>query len=84
MMRLSDIRDWTGGELRGADQTITSVSTDTRALGEGSLFVALRGDRFDAWINEDRMRLTDNVQGHLPQQPQSQQSQSQQSEDQGS
>ena len=47
MMRLSEIRDWTGGELRGADQTITSVSTDTRALGEGSLFVALRGERFD-------------------------------------
>ncbi|WP_239496283.1 LPS export ABC transporter periplasmic protein LptC [Salinicola peritrichatus] len=44
----------------------------------------MRGDHFDAWINEDRMRLTDNVQGHLPQQPQSQQSQSQQSEDQGS
>jgi len=35
---------------------------------------SMRGDRFDAWINEDRMRLTDNVQGHLPQQ----------SEDQGS
>ncbi|WP_110602328.1 LPS export ABC transporter periplasmic protein LptC [Salinicola lusitanus] len=34
----------------------------------------MRGDRFDAWINEDRMRLTDNVQGRLPQQ----------SEDQGS
>lgn len=44
----------------------------------------MRGDRFDAWINEDRMRLTDNVQGYLPQQPQSQQPQSQQSEDQGS
>ncbi|OHY97909.1 LPS export ABC transporter periplasmic protein LptC [Salinicola sp. MIT1003] len=44
----------------------------------------MRGDRFDAWIDEDRMRLTDNVQGYLPQQSQSQQSQSQQSEDQGS
>lgn len=35
---------------------------------------SMRGNRFDAWINEDRMRLTDNVQGRLPQQ----------SEDQGS
>ncbi|WP_110655127.1 LPS export ABC transporter periplasmic protein LptC [Salinicola halimionae] len=34
---------------------------------------SMRGDRFDAWIDEDRMRLTDNVQGRLPQQPQSQQ-----------
>ncbi|GHB31183.1 LPS export ABC transporter periplasmic protein LptC [Salinicola rhizosphaerae] len=28
----------------------------------------MRGDRFDAWIDENRMRLTDNVQGNLPQQ----------------
>ncbi|MGM8850286.1 LPS export ABC transporter periplasmic protein LptC [Salinicola sp. MH3R3-1] len=40
---------------------------------------SMRGDRFDAWIDEDRMRLTDNVQGRLPQQ-----SQSQQPKDQGS
>lgn len=32
----------------------------------------MRGDRFDAWINENRMRLTDNVQGRLPQQPKDQ------------
>ncbi|MDR5905504.1 LPS export ABC transporter periplasmic protein LptC [Franzmannia qiaohouensis] len=25
-----------------------------------------RGERFDAWIDEDRMRLTDNVRGHHP------------------
>ncbi|MCH2557268.1 MAG: UDP-N-acetylmuramoyl-tripeptide--D-alanyl-D-alanine ligase [Alcanivorax sp.] len=47
MMRLSEIRDWTGGELRGDDMEISAVSTDTRALIDGSLFVALRGDRFD-------------------------------------
>lgn len=35
---------------------------------------SMQGERFDAWIDEDRMRLTDNVQGHLPPQ----------SEDQGS
>lgn len=26
----------------------------------------VRGDRFDAWLNEDRMRLTDNVRGIHP------------------
>lgn len=28
---------------------------------------SMSGKRFDAWIDENRMRLTDNVQGHLPQ-----------------
>lgn len=39
----------TGGELVGTDtsRVIRAVSTDTRSLGEGSLFVALRGDNFD-------------------------------------
>ena len=37
-----------GGELRGADATeIKSVSTDTRTLGPGALFVAVKGDSFD-------------------------------------
>lgn len=31
-----------------ADETYTGISTDTRAIGTGSLFVALRGERFDA------------------------------------
>lgn len=26
----------------------------------------MRGDRFDAWINDNRVRLTDNVRGHHP------------------
>ncbi|HCO65663.1 MAG TPA: UDP-N-acetylmuramoyl-tripeptide--D-alanyl-D-alanine ligase, partial [Alcanivorax sp.] len=47
MMRLSQIRDWTAGELRGSDRTLNAVSTDTRQLGPDSLFVALRGERFD-------------------------------------
>ena len=39
----------TGGELIGQDsmKSICSVSTDTRSLGEGSLFVALSGENFD-------------------------------------
>ena len=37
-----------GGELRGAASTeIRSVSTDTRTLGPGALFVAVKGDSFD-------------------------------------
>jgi UDP-N-acetylmuramoyl-tripeptide--D-alanyl-D-alanine ligase len=35
------------GELVGADQPFGAVTTDTRALGPGSLFVAIPGDRFD-------------------------------------
>jgi len=35
------------GRLTGADQAFGAVTTDTRALGAGSLFVAIPGDRFD-------------------------------------
>lgn len=34
-------------ELRGADVKFASVSTDSRTLGRGDLFVALRGERYD-------------------------------------
>ena len=37
-----------GGELNGADRAYTGVSTDTRTLRPGELFVALRGPRFNA------------------------------------
>lgn len=46
--RLSDIAKWSGGRLHGADLTVLDVSTDTRTIGEGALFVALRGERYDA------------------------------------
>jgi UDP-N-acetylmuramoyl-tripeptide--D-alanyl-D-alanine ligase len=35
------------GRLVGPDQAFGAVTTDTRALGPGSLFVAIPGDRFD-------------------------------------
>jgi UDP-N-acetylmuramoyl-tripeptide--D-alanyl-D-alanine ligase len=35
------------GRLVGKDEEFGAVTTDTRALGEGSLFVAIPGDRFD-------------------------------------
>ncbi|MEO8061508.1 MAG: UDP-N-acetylmuramoyl-tripeptide--D-alanyl-D-alanine ligase [Pseudomonadota bacterium] len=37
-----------GGELIGADRAFSGVSTDTRTLKPGELFVALRGPRFNA------------------------------------
>ncbi len=36
-----------GGRMSGADARFSGVSTDTRALRAGELFVALRGERFD-------------------------------------
>lgn len=47
-MWLSQIAQWTGGELIGEDLQINAVVTDTRAMTPGCLFVALKGERFDA------------------------------------
>ena len=44
---LSLIAHWAGGELHGDDVMIDAVSNDTRTLATGSLYVALRGERFD-------------------------------------
>jgi UDP-N-acetylmuramoyl-tripeptide--D-alanyl-D-alanine ligase len=38
---------WTEGALIGSDRGFRGVSTDSRRLGSGQLFVALRGERFD-------------------------------------
>ena len=45
---LSHIAHATGGELRGPDQLVNGVSTDTRSIREGEVFVALIGENFDA------------------------------------
>ena len=47
MMRLSEAARAIGGELRGEDRAFEGVSSDTRALAARSLFVALKGERFD-------------------------------------
>lgn len=47
-LRLSDLARWSGGRLYGPDATVSGVSTDTRTLAQGALFVALRGERYDA------------------------------------
>lgn len=47
-MMLSQIADALDAELVGNDKAIESVSTDTRVIEPGALFVALVGERFDA------------------------------------
>ena len=44
---LSLIAHWAGGEIHGDDASIDAVSNDTRTLAAGSLYIALRGERFD-------------------------------------
>lgn len=46
--QLSQVAAAVGGRLLGADCRIAGVSTDTRAVTPGQLFIALRGERFDA------------------------------------
>jgi UDP-N-acetylmuramoyl-tripeptide--D-alanyl-D-alanine ligase len=47
MMSLAEAALATGGRSAGGDPRFTGVSTDTRTLADGDLFVALRGERFD-------------------------------------
>lgn len=46
--QLSQVAAAVGGRLIGADVRIVGVSSDTRAVAAGQLFIALRGERFDA------------------------------------
>lgn len=43
---LSQLADILQGELHGQDATIDAVTSDTRKLTPGCLFVALKGERF--------------------------------------
>ena len=44
---LSEIAQITKGKLIGEDKTLLGLSTDTRDMQQGSLFVALVGEKFD-------------------------------------
>ena len=44
---LGDLAHACGGRLFGADRTYTGISTDTRTIGAGELFVALHGPNFN-------------------------------------
>ena len=46
--QLSQVANAVGGQLVGADVALSGVSTDTRAIAAGQLFIALSGERFDA------------------------------------
>ncbi len=46
-LRLSELASAMNARLLGADASFSSVSTDTRTLQKGALFVALKGPRFD-------------------------------------
>lgn len=47
-LRADKIAGWVNGRLSGNEATVAdNVSTDTRTLTEGSLFVAIRGEKFD-------------------------------------
>ncbi len=47
MFTTEEIAKVTGGALAGGDVNVESVSTDTRTLEKGALFVAVKGERFD-------------------------------------
>jgi UDP-N-acetylmuramoyl-tripeptide--D-alanyl-D-alanine ligase len=47
-LRLSEVALWTKGVLRGADVEVRGVFTDTRAPVAGALFVAIKGEQYDA------------------------------------
>ena len=47
MRTLSDFARACGGTLQGADREYKAVSSDTRTLAQGDLFIALRGPRYN-------------------------------------
>jgi UDP-N-acetylmuramoyl-tripeptide--D-alanyl-D-alanine ligase len=47
MMSLAEAAAAMQGRMAGADVRFSGVSTDSRGIGRGELFVAIRGERFD-------------------------------------
>jgi UDP-N-acetylmuramoyl-tripeptide--D-alanyl-D-alanine ligase len=47
MMRLSEAAAAVNGKLAGEDREFNAVSTDTRTIKSGDLFIALKGEHFD-------------------------------------
>lgn len=56
MMRLAEAARALGATMRGEDRALCGVSTDTRSLRSGELFVALRGERYDGHAFLDNAR----------------------------
>ena len=55
---LSQLASVLKGTLQGRDVTIDAVTTDTRKIAPGSLFVALKGERFDAHDFADKAKAS--------------------------
>ena len=49
-MWLKEIAQAVSGTLTGEDNVVSSISTDTRTIEEGSLFVCIKGENFDAHL----------------------------------
>ena len=47
-LSLSQIAEMTGGKLMGPDVAVESVATDSRRVKSSQLFIAIKGERFDA------------------------------------
>ena len=47
MMQLAEAAAALGARTSGGDMLFTGLSTDSRSIRAGDLFVALRGERFD-------------------------------------
>lgn len=69
-MRLSDLAAPLSGKLIDADASFSSVSTDSRAIEPGQLFIALTGPRFDghAYLEDVAARgaVAALVEHHVP------------------
>ncbi len=65
-LTLSEVTEMVQGQLHGEDNIITSITTDTRQLHQGQLFVALEGAHFDGhdFIDEHVERLASGVLAH--------------------
>lgn len=67
-LRLSEVASMAGGELVGDDLYISGVSTDSRKLNLGDLFVALEGEKYDghAFIDESIKQIVRGTLIHKP------------------
>ena len=45
---LQTVAEWVGGRLCGENKKINNVSIDSRTVDASTLFIAIKGDRFDA------------------------------------
>ena len=47
MFTTNEIAEVTGGRLCGGDIEVSGISTDTRTIANGDLFIAIRGESFN-------------------------------------